>query len=72
MGAEARAQELGIEFPTPPQPVASYIPAVQTGSLLFISGVIPFWNGTLTQRGKLGKELTVDQGYEARRRVWRF
>lgn len=67
MAAEQRLKELGIELPSPPQPVAAYIPAVQSGALLFLSGVIPFWNGTLTQRGKLGKELTVEQGYEAAR-----
>lgn len=67
MSFEARLKELGIELPAPPKPVATYVPAVQAGNLLFLSGVIPFRDGKLTIEGKLGKELTVEQGYEAAR-----
>lgn len=67
MSFEARLRELGIELPAPPKPVATYVPAVHAGDLLFLSGVIPFRNGKLTVEGKLGRDLTVEQGYEAAR-----
>lgn len=58
---------LGIVLPAPPKPVATYIPAVQAGRLLFLSGVIPFQDGRLILTGKVGRDLTVEQGYEAAR-----
>ncbi|MGH7251970.1 MAG: RidA family protein [Nitrospiraceae bacterium] len=67
MSFEARLRELGIQLPAPPKPVATYVPAVRAGDLLFLSGVIPFRDGTLTMEGKLGRDLTVEQGYEAAR-----
>lgn len=56
---------LGIVLPSPPKPVATYIPASQAGDLLFISGVIPIRDGHLVFCGKLGEDLTVENGYEA-------
>ena len=67
MSYETRLTELGIQLPSPPQPVATYVPAVQAGDLLFLSGVIPFRDGKLVLAGKLGADLTVEQGYEAAR-----
>ncbi len=67
MSYEAKLVELGITLPPPPKPVATYIPAVLTGQLLFLSGVVPFRDGKLVLEGKLGKGLTVEQGYEAAR-----
>lgn len=67
MSFEARLRELGIELPAPPKPVATYVPAVQAGDLLFLSGVIPVRDGKLMMEGKLGRDLTVEQGYEAAR-----
>jgi len=67
MSYETRLTELGIHLPSPPQPVATYIPAVQAGDLLFLSGVVPFRDGKLALAGKLGTDLTVEQGYEAAR-----
>ncbi len=67
MSYEAKLQQLGIELPAPPKPVATYIPAVQAGELLFLSGVIPLRDGKLAVEGKLGKDLTIEQGYEAAR-----
>ena len=67
MSFEQTVTELGISLPTPPSPVGTYVPAVRSGDLLFLSGVIPFRDGTLIARGKLGKDLTVEQGYEAAR-----
>lgn len=67
MSFEHKLTQLGIELPSPPQPVATYVPAVQAGDLLFLSGVVPFRDGKLALAGKLGKDLTVEQGYEAAR-----
>jgi enamine deaminase RidA (YjgF/YER057c/UK114 family) len=67
MSFEKRLTELGLTLPAPPKPVATYIPAVQAGELLFLSGVIPFRDGRLAFEGKLGRELTVEQGHEAAR-----
>lgn len=67
MSHEQRLTQLGITLPAPPKPVATYIPAVLAGELLFLSGVIPFRDGKLVFEGKLGRELTVEQGAEAAR-----
>ena len=67
MSFEHKLTQLGIQLPSPPQPVATYVPAVQAGDLLFLSGVIPFRDGKLVLAGKLGADLTVEQGYEAAR-----
>lgn len=67
MSYEVKLKELGIELPAAPKPVATYIPVVRVRDLLFLSGVIPFRDGTLVMTGKLGGELTVEQGYEAAR-----
>lgn len=67
MSYEQQLAQLGLVLPAPPKPVATYIPAVLAGELLFLSGVIPFHDGKLVFEGKLGRELTVEQGYEASR-----
>jgi enamine deaminase RidA (YjgF/YER057c/UK114 family) len=67
MSFEHKLIELGLALPAPPKPVATYIPAVLAGELLFLSGVIPFRDGKLVVEGKLGRDLTVEQGYEAAR-----
>lgn len=67
MSHEQKLAQLGLVLPAPPKPVATYIPAVLAGELLFLSGVIPFRDGKLVFEGKLGRELTVEQGYEASR-----
>jgi enamine deaminase RidA (YjgF/YER057c/UK114 family) len=67
MSREQRLKELGVELPTAPKPVANYLPAVRTGRLLFLSGVLPMRNGRLSYTGKLGRDLTIEQGVEAAR-----
>jgi len=67
MSYERRLKELQIELPLPPKPLATYVPAVQAGVLLFLSGVLPMRDGQLAFSGKLGRELTVDQGIESAR-----
>jgi enamine deaminase RidA (YjgF/YER057c/UK114 family) len=67
MPFERKLTELGLTLPSPPKPVATYIPAVRTGNLLFLSGVLPSRDGQLIMTGKLGRDLTVEQGMEAAR-----
>lgn len=67
MSFDAKLTELGIALPPAPKPVATYIPAVRAGDLLFLSGTGPFKAGQIAFAGKLGRDLTVEQGYEAAR-----
>src|SRR5215207_4421966 len=67
MSYESRLQELGLVLPVAPKPVATYIPAVRTGNLLFLSGVLPSRDGQLVMTGKLGQALSIEQGIEAAR-----
>lgn len=69
MSYERRLKELCIELPKPPQPLATYVPAVQAGNLLFLSGVLPMKDGQVAFPGKLGRDLTVEQGVEAARQA---
>jgi enamine deaminase RidA (YjgF/YER057c/UK114 family) len=70
MSAEARLKDKGITLPTPTTPLANYVGAVQTGSLLFLSGHGPLRpQGKFTYVGKVGRELTVEQGYQVAREV---
>ena len=63
MSAEQRVRDLGLSLPSGSAPAANYTNAVRSGNLLFIAGKAPLAeNGTLP-RGKLGRELTVDDGY---------
>jgi enamine deaminase RidA (YjgF/YER057c/UK114 family) len=59
---EKRLQELGIDLPAPAPPAASYIPTVQTGNLLFVSGQLPLRNGKLERTGLLGRDLDTAEG----------
>lgn len=65
MSFELRLKELGIELPAAPQPVANYVPVVRVGDLLFLSGVLPSKNGQLVITGKLGAEVSIEQGVAA-------
>src|SRR2546427_55922 len=69
MGAEARLKEKNITLPTPPTPLANYVGSVRVGNLLFLSGHGPLREGKATARGKLGKDLSVEQGYQVARQV---
>lgn len=62
---EAKLKEMGIDLPRVPKPVASYVPAVLTDKYIYTSGQIPFVDGELKYKGKVGKELSESQGYEA-------
>lgn len=68
-GAEKRLRELGIELPPAPKPVAVYVPAVVSGNTLYASGHGPRnADGSLLQ-GRVGKDLTLEEGYAAARRT---
>jgi enamine deaminase RidA (YjgF/YER057c/UK114 family) len=70
MGAEARLKERNITLPAPPRPMANYVSAVRTGNLLFLAGHGPMRGpGTPSVTGKVGRDLTVEQGYQAAREV---
>ncbi|MAI47104.1 MAG: RidA family protein [Hyphomicrobiaceae bacterium TMED74] len=69
MSAEAKIKELGIELPPPPTPAGNYVPGVQTGNLLFMSGCGPRNLDGSSITGKVGADLTTEQGYEAARLV---
>jgi enamine deaminase RidA (YjgF/YER057c/UK114 family) len=67
MSFEARTQSLGLILPEPPQPGGHFLSAVQVGNLLFVSGQIPASPGQVLLTGKLGRDLTIEQGQEAAR-----
>ena len=65
MSFEERLAQLGLTLPSPPKPVATYVPFVQVRDVLFLSGVVPIRDGKVTHQGKLGRDLTKEAGYEA-------
>jgi enamine deaminase RidA (YjgF/YER057c/UK114 family) len=67
VSAEKRLQELGIILPSSPRPLGAYVEAVQSGSLLFLSGMLAIKDGKLQYVGRLGKELDADAGRDALR-----
>jgi enamine deaminase RidA (YjgF/YER057c/UK114 family) len=67
MGADARLRALGIELPTPPRPMGSYVTAARSGTLLFLSGHGPVRDGRVLYQGRVGRDLTIEQGQEAAR-----
>lgn len=64
---EARLAELGIVLPEPSVPVANYVKAVRSGNLIFLSGHGPYRSDGSLVKGKLGKDLSIEEGYEAAR-----
>jgi enamine deaminase RidA (YjgF/YER057c/UK114 family) len=68
--AEDKLKQMGIPLPKAPSPVANYVPAVKTGNLLFLSGAGPIRGADgKVPLGKVGQDLTVEEGYEAARLV---
>jgi enamine deaminase RidA (YjgF/YER057c/UK114 family) len=63
--AEQRLKDLGIDLPTPPQPFGTYAEAVQTGNLLFLSGMLPTEGRSPKFIGRVGAELDVETGRKA-------
>lgn len=67
MKIEQRLQELGLELPNPPQPVAHYVGWTFANDIMFLGGVSNRWNGQLQATGKVGAELTIEAAYQAAR-----
>jgi enamine deaminase RidA (YjgF/YER057c/UK114 family) len=62
---EKRLAELGITLPEPAKPVAAYIPAKQSGSLVFTAGQLPMVNGELILKGILGQDVEIEEASKA-------
>ncbi len=69
MGAEAKLKKLGVTLPEQSKPVANYVAAVRVGNLLFVSGHGPVNDGKIKTEGKLGRDLTPEEGYQVARTV---
>jgi enamine deaminase RidA (YjgF/YER057c/UK114 family) len=70
MSAEARIKELGLALPQPPKPGGNYVPGVRVGNLLFLSGHGPSRvDGAPSARGKVGRDLSLEDGYKVAREV---
>jgi enamine deaminase RidA (YjgF/YER057c/UK114 family) len=67
ISAEQRLKELGIDLPVPPQPFGIYAEAVQTGNLLFLTGMLPTEGRSVKFVGRVGAELDVEEGRKAAR-----
>ncbi len=67
MTASARLAELGIELPAVAKPLASYVPAVRTGNLVYTSGQLPTRAGALAQAGKVGVTVTPEDAKQLAR-----
>ena len=65
--ADQRLKQLGIELPAPPEPFGIYAEAVQTGNLLFLTGMLPTVGREAKFIGRIGAELDVDAGHKAAR-----
>ncbi|MBY0435638.1 MAG: RidA family protein [Cyclobacteriaceae bacterium] len=66
---EKKLKEMGLQLPTPQKPIANYVKAVRTGNLVFLAGHGPSNPNGSDITGKVGKDLTVQQGYDAAKSV---
>ncbi|MFZ0834098.1 MAG: RidA family protein [Mycobacterium sp.] len=62
MSASKRLADLGIELPTVAKPLAAYVPAVRTGNLVYTAGQLPLADGNLVRSGKVGGEVSAEEG----------
>jgi enamine deaminase RidA (YjgF/YER057c/UK114 family) len=67
MSIEEKLRELDIDLPPAPPAVAAYQPWVRTGNLIFTSGQLPWCDGEIAYAGKLGAEISEEDGYQAAR-----
>jgi enamine deaminase RidA (YjgF/YER057c/UK114 family) len=67
VSASARLAELGIELPGVAKPLASYVPAVRTGNLVYTAGQLPLRDGELVRNGKVGAEVTAEDAKDLAR-----
>jgi enamine deaminase RidA (YjgF/YER057c/UK114 family) len=64
---ERRLRELGIELPAAAAPAANYVPFIVAGFVVYCAGQLPVWNGEIWYRGRLGEEVSVEEGQAAAR-----
>ena len=64
---DAKLTELGLELPAVAAPAGSYVGYVISGNQIFVSGQIPFWNGDVKFKGKVGTDYSIEEGQEAAR-----
>ena len=65
--ADRRLEQLNIELPNPPKPLGAYVPAVQVGNLLFLSGTLPLEGGVPKFQGRIGADISLEDGRSAAR-----
>lgn len=64
---DQRLAQLGIELPVPAPPAGGYVPFIAVGGLLLVAGQLPMWNGALKYDGRVGAEMTLEDGIAAAR-----
>jgi enamine deaminase RidA (YjgF/YER057c/UK114 family) len=64
---EAKLMELNIQLEFPPKPAGNYVPYTMVSPIIYLSGVTPKVNGVLQYKGKIGQDLTKEEGYQAAR-----
>jgi enamine deaminase RidA (YjgF/YER057c/UK114 family) len=69
MTPEEKLRALGLELPPAPKPVGSYVPAVRSGNLVFVSGQLPMRDGELMTLGHVGSEVTVEEAQDCARQA---
>jgi enamine deaminase RidA (YjgF/YER057c/UK114 family) len=62
---EKKLQELGITLAEPPKPLAAYVPGVKIDKYIYTAGQIPLVNGQLKYKGKVGKDVSIEDAYDA-------
>lgn len=65
MDINEKIKELGFELPAAAAPAANYVPYMISGNMLFVSGQIPFLNGQAMHLGRLGEDLSIEEGVAA-------
>jgi len=69
MTPEEKLRALGLELPPAPKPVGSYVPAVRSGNLVFVSGQLPMKDGELMTQGHVGGEVALDEARQCARQA---
>ncbi len=64
MNPDVKLKQLGIDLPSAPSPLGSYIPFIKAGNFIFLSGILPLVNGKLLRQGKLGENISIDEAKE--------
>jgi enamine deaminase RidA (YjgF/YER057c/UK114 family) len=64
---EGRLRELGIELQSAPAPAANYVPFIVAGGTVYCAGQLPIWKGELRYKGRLGEDVSIEDGQEAAR-----